>query len=630
MKKLIFPLILFSLFVFANCSTENTPIYSLSTNVNPSEAGTISPASGEFDEGTEVEIVANQNEHWVFQEWQGDYSGSQNPISISMDSDKHITAMFFKREYPLIIEIEGEGTVQERIVQQKTTDYPHETIVELEAVPLDGWKFTEWQGDLSGNENPTTITIENETSVKAIFDRKVFSLNIEIEGNGSVAKELVTGNETDNGYEFESEIKITANPYDGWRFKEWRGDIVSNENPVTFTIDEDKNIIAEFEEFPDSPFAGGDGSEIHPFEIETLTQLQEVRNYTDQHFILIADIDASETSSWNGGQGFNPIGDDIVNFTGTFDGNGHTISYLTIDREDDWYLGLFGYIEGGTIENVTLQNVNVSGNERIGGLIGRTNGLVQNSSSNGQVTGRNHVGGLVGLNRGQIQNSYSSGEVSSSNNAGGLVGSNINEVNSSYSTSNVSGTLHRIGGLVGENSGNIIKSYATGEVLATTTVGGLVGWNRLSGEINESFSLGDVSGEERVGGLVGRNDNGNSRIYYSYAQGDVEGIERVGGLVGTNSDDGEIIETYATGSVSGTTDVGGLIGSNGATLSSSYWDLESSGQNEGIGHGNQDGTNGLTTSQMTGSSVEENMSEFDWEDIWKTVSGYPILKWQEN
>lgn len=220
--------------------------------------------------------------------------------------------------------------------------------------------------------------------------------------------------------------------------------------------------------------------------------------------------------------------------------------------------------------------------------------------------------------------------MSSSNNAGGLVGSNINEVNSSYSTSNVAGTLHRIGGLVGENSGNIIKSYATGEVLATTTVGGLVGWNRLSGEINESFSLGNVSGEERIGGLVGRNDNGNSRIYYSYAQGDVEGIERVGGLVGTNSDDGEIIETYATGSVSGTTDVGGLIGSNGATLSSSYWDMESSDQNEGIGHGNQDGTNGLTTSQMTGSSVEESMYEFDWEDIWKTVSGYPILKWQKN
>src|SRR5690625_916326 len=101
MRKLSIPFLLISLLLLTNCSTENTPIYTLSTNVNPSEAGSVNPASGEYDEGTTVEIIASPNEHWVFNGWQGDHSGNQNPASIMMDSDKNITAQFIKREYPL-------------------------------------------------------------------------------------------------------------------------------------------------------------------------------------------------------------------------------------------------------------------------------------------------------------------------------------------------------------------------------------------------------------------------------------------------------------------------------------------------------------------------------------------------
>ena len=104
-----------SLFALSSCSTENTPVYSLTANVSPAEAGSVSPAQGEFDEGTEVQVSASANEHWVFTGWGGDYSGSTNPATIMMDSDKSISALFEKKEYALTVNIEGEGEVEERL-----------------------------------------------------------------------------------------------------------------------------------------------------------------------------------------------------------------------------------------------------------------------------------------------------------------------------------------------------------------------------------------------------------------------------------------------------------------------------------------------------------------------------------
>src|SRR5690625_845400 len=107
MKRLPILFFLLTFFLVANCSTENTQIYTLTTNVNPSEAGSINPSSGEYDEGIEVEIMATPNEHWVFNGWQGDHSGNQNPASIVMDSDKRRIADVIIREYPFIISGEG-------------------------------------------------------------------------------------------------------------------------------------------------------------------------------------------------------------------------------------------------------------------------------------------------------------------------------------------------------------------------------------------------------------------------------------------------------------------------------------------------------------------------------------------
>ena len=225
-------------------------------------------------------------------------------------------------------------------------------------------------------------------------------------------------------------------------------------------------------------------------------------------FILGADIDL-------GGEEWTAIGTYTNSFKGTFDGNGHKISNLKIDKPTGWYQGLFGYTSGSAIKNVGLEG--------------------------GSVNGKSRTGSLVGAN-------------------------NSSTIANCYSTVNVVGEDERTGGLVGDNYDNstIINCYAVGNVLGhSNSTGGLVGFNYVSSIIN-SYATGDVSGQdEYVGGLVGYNYN-NSTITNSYATGDVSGQgNRTGGLVGQNSTNSTITNSYATGNVTGQGNyTGGLIGLN--------------------------------------------------------------------
>jgi filamentous hemagglutinin family protein len=173
------------------------------------------------------------------------------------------------------------------------------------------------------------------------------------------------------------------------------------------------------------------------------------------NFALGANIDATDTATWNNNgtlnQGFKPIGDNTTKFTGKFDGLGNTISNLTINRPTTSYVGLFGYVNG-LIQNIGLLNSNITGGFSVGGLAGSTASptwnsntqsfdsisTISNSYVKGTITGDSHVGGLVGLNYGIITNSYSTANVSGFNNLGGLVGfNNGNMTNSHYDIENV-------------------------------------------------------------------------------------------------------------------------------------------------------------------------------------------------
>jgi filamentous hemagglutinin family protein len=258
-------------------------------------------------------------------------------------------------------------------------------------------------------------------------------------------------------------------------------------------------------------------------------------------YALGADIDASGTHTWNTGEGFVPIGQG--EFSGAFNGLGHTIDSLTINRPSEDALGLFGRIYSSQISNVGLTRVNITGQDYVGGLVGYSYGFgrgslfLSNSYVSGAVTGRNDVGGLVGEGAG-LDHSHANAIVTGSGNeVGGLVGNNYGDVSNSYSTGDVNGSS-TVGGLVGSNYyGTVSNSYSTSDVSGLSSVGGLVGSNN-SGTVRNSYSSGNIVGTgDSVGGLIGHNDSscgecGQATVTDSYFAGTVSGSSRVGGIVG--------------------------------------------------------------------------------------------------
>ena len=245
MKKLL--LILSVLFV-VSC-TKDPVIYILSTNANPFEGGTVSPSIGQYEAGETVLITATPSAEYVLENWLN-ADGSSNTTSVVMDSDKTVTANFVKKKYALNVDIEGEGTVTEKVIKAGvSTDYNSGTIVELTAMPSSEWLFVEWTGDLTGTENPAQITIDKAKTVKAVFIKKQYALTVEVEGEGTVTEKVIkVGTATD--YNSGTIVELTAEPTGDWEFVEWSGDIVSAENPVEITIDEAKNVKAVFELIP--------------------------------------------------------------------------------------------------------------------------------------------------------------------------------------------------------------------------------------------------------------------------------------------------------------------------------------------------------------------------------------------
>ena len=335
---------------------------------------------------------------------------------------------------------------------------------------------------------------------------------------------------------------------------------------------------------------------------------------------------------WNDGSGWDPI-----DLRTTFDGGGHTITNIYINRSDQDEVGLFGdpFVSGVIIRNVGLVSVDVTGKSSVGGLVGDAHGInISDSYVTGSVSGVGAVGGLIGDSfRGTITNSYSTASVSGSGSeVGGLVGdSHTDALSNSHASGNVSGG-DAIGGLVGDSfSGTIVASFATGNVNGDDYVGGLIG-DSHSTKIASGYATGDVvaTGDE-IGGLIG--DTFETTIIASYAAGDVTGNASVGGLVG-NLFQGSVTAGYATGLVSGNADFGGLIGvrSLDPTINVSYWDSQTSGQS------NSDGGIRKTTAELQSSTGYTGIfstwnvdvdGDGSADDPWDfgTSSQYPVLKY---
>lgn len=264
--------------------------------------------------------------------------------------------------------------------------------------------------------------------------------------------------------------------------------------------------------------------------VEDVEQLQAIgknANTLSGNYALRNSIDATSTANWNevNGtyEGFNPIGLDetgkvIVNnnneygFTGNFDGLDYNIFGLTINRESEANVGLFGVAHNANINNVTLVGGSITGGSVVGSVVGAAlgNTHITNATNSASVTGNTDVGGIVG---------YSGDEISDGDN-GNII---VNDTDSHFANLVNTGTVHSKGEESNENGGIV------------SNAGGLIGY-MYNGKLDgNSYNLGDVSGKGyNVGGLVGHavNSTIGDGTNLVYNRMDVTGAYNVGGIVG--------------------------------------------------------------------------------------------------
>ena len=319
-------------------------------------------------------------------------------------------------------------------------------------------------------------------------------------------------------------------------------------------------------------YSGGIGTSGTPYLIATtsdwLEMIYTASDYSN-HFRMTADIDFK-------GQMIAPVAAntlsfDQAKFTGTFDGNGFSVSNAVINRPLEDMTGLFGVVSSsGVISGLAVENISVTGRQYVGGIAAYNQGQILQCSVTGVVAGNYfYVGGLAGWQENLVHQCFANVEVSTSD---------------GYYT----------GGLVGGNS---------------------------NGTITQSCAIGNVTSDSQyAGGLVGYNGGVTSSIENCYATGDVSSSHISGGLVGSNVC--SISRCYSTGFVSGTARYdGGLVGmenSPGTTVFS-YWDTRTSGKTTSAGG------IGKTTAEL---KVRLSYPLWDFVNTWKMLEdNYPQLKW---
>ena len=219
-------------------------------------------------------------------------------------------------------------------------------------------------------------------------------------------------------------------------------------------------------------------------------------------------------------------------FCGNFDGNGHTVSGLSITR-DGSNIGLFRYVDAsGVIQNLTVSGAVTPDGSRsaVGGIAGHNAGKIQNCFFDGTVSGSDDVGGIAGINAitGIIDGCHSKGVITGDHRVGGVVGNNLGVVRSCNNRSGVNTTAEENQIKLSDIS---LETITGSESVSTVTdIGGIAGTS--SGVIRQSKNRGNVGYQHmgyNVGGIAGT-QTGYLYKCENFAQ--VYGRKEVGGIVG--------------------------------------------------------------------------------------------------
>lgn len=592
MKRVIVLALVLALFAGTVGCPASATRYELS--ISSSEGGDVTtPGEGVFNygAGTVIEIIAEAEEGYRFVNWTGDVVTvadiNASSTTITVDGNHSITANFEEiPKHGLAITSTTGGSVM--TPGEGDLVYYEGSVVSLVAEAQEGYRFVNWTGDTEGiaevDAASTTVIVNADYSVTANFVAQ-YLLTVDSTVGGSVT----APGEGVFAYDVGTVVELVAQAGEGYVFVNWTVDVDTiadvDAESSTITMDGHYSLTARF-------FQGQLVRDWH--------DLHAIRTNLGGSYLLMNDLDSTTDGyeelagpTANDGKGWEPIGgvfgvepyggafDHVEPFVGSFDGQGHQVRSMFIDRPHISGVGLFGTLQDpGVIKNIGLVDIAVTGDWIVGGLVGlNLGGTVSSSYAKGNVAGTGRVGGVAGRNAGAtvIDRSYSSGSVT-----GGWC----------------------VGGLAASNSGGTVSgSHSTADVSGSTCVGGLVGinWEKA---VHDSYATGRVSGQNNVGGLVGWNYRAN--VTNSYSVGKVTGHSNAGGLVGLNE---------------------------GGTVSNSFWDIQTSGMKA------SDGGTGKTTVEMQDSAtfvaggwsiIAVDAGDSNLAYGWNIVDGqtYPFLSWQ--
>jgi len=564
------------------------------------EAGGVVGGGALYGVGDPVSVTAVPNSGYSFHRW------SEGGATVSTAATYHFTAAVNRAlvahfcvgdgEYLIAVAADppAGGVVGGGGMHRQCSN------VTVSATANSGYSFSHW------SEGGTEVSSDAAYGFSANSNRHLIAhfcvgqadFDIAVEASSPAAGTVAGG----GSYRQCSRVTITAAPAYRHHFVGWfDGEtLVSEDAEYHFTADAHRSLTGVF----DFDFAAGTGTVADPFRVATAAQLDRVRGDLNAHFLQVADIDLG-TAPWNPGTGWVPLGlsSDGYRFTGSYDGGGHVIANLTIDRSVAQYQALFGYLQGATLRNLRLDGVQVRGGSYAGALAGFiNNSTLDDLWISGTVQGAGYTGALAGyaLNS-TTAGARFTGTVQGSNDTGGLIGYLGN------------GSLH--------------SAAAAATVSGASRVGGLVGYAFGSATIQSACTYGSVTGTgSQIGGLVGYHHN-TPAIDNTFSRAAVSGLDQVGGLVGYAS--GHIQRSYSTGTVAGTgANVGGFLGqAAGGTRTHNYWDTGTSGWDTSAGG---TGVIGRDTTEMIHPHAVNTYVDWDFETLWTADSegrngGYPYL-----
>ncbi|MCF8358121.1 MAG: T9SS type A sorting domain-containing protein [Prolixibacteraceae bacterium] len=191
-------------------------------------------------------ITATAAPGWMFQSWTGSFFAAQNPSEVTMYGDYQLTANFHKK-FTLNISIDPQEANNEGCTVSQTENVnPEGDIVStLNALPAEGWKFIQWSGHVTSTQNPIDVLIDENKAVTAVFGRE-FSLALSISPQEAAEGGCTVSQSGSGIYTEGGSADILATAAEGWRFDSWTGGISSADESATITMDDNKNLTANF------------------------------------------------------------------------------------------------------------------------------------------------------------------------------------------------------------------------------------------------------------------------------------------------------------------------------------------------------------------------------------------------